>query len=65
MQPREEDYLRHLQTLCRTTDEMVARPALETAILRLKASTSGKFQHAEKLYYLRPALEQASSYTVA
>ncbi len=60
LSPREEDFLAHLQILERTFPREIARPALETAILRRKAER--KFpQRAHSLYFTREALEQASS----
>ncbi len=64
LSPREEDFLRHLQALERVFPRRVARPALETAILRRKAQR--KFpRRADKLYFTREALEQASSAEVS
>ncbi|MBN2146151.1 MAG: hypothetical protein JW726_02140 [Anaerolineales bacterium] len=61
--PREVDFLAHFQTLSRRFPPELARTALEIAILRAEAAR--KFPFAEKLYFTRPALEQASSYEVA
>ncbi len=62
--PREKDFLAHLQVLERIFPREVARPALETAILRCKAER--KFpQRAHSLYFTREALEQASSAVIS
>ncbi len=58
LQPREEDYLRHFQVLSRLNPADLARTALETAILRQEAAV--KFPHAERMYFTRQAMEQAS-----
>jgi SAM-dependent methyltransferase len=62
-EPREEDFLAHFQVLERSLPRMLARAALETTILRRKAQA--KFPQAEKMYFTREALEQATSYDVA
>jgi hypothetical protein len=61
--PRENDFLAHLTSLSRRYPKELASAALEIAILRLEAR--GKFPEAEKMYFTRPALEQASSQAVA
>jgi SAM-dependent methyltransferase len=61
--PRESDFLIHLQTLSRRYPAHLARAALEIAILRLEARD--KFPFAERLFFTRQAMEQASSYTVS
>jgi hypothetical protein len=63
LEPREQDYLRHLETLKRRFSAGLAQAALETAILRREASR--KFPQADRLYFTREALEQASSWEVA
>lgn len=63
LQPREEDFLQHLQTLERRYPLELARSALEIAILRKEALR--KFSKPEHLYFTREALEQASSEPVA
>lgn len=63
LEPREQDYLRHLETLKRRFSAGLAQAALETAILRREASR--KFPLADRLYFTREALEQASSWEVA
>ncbi len=62
-QPREEDFLRLYNYLSRRYPTDLARAALETAILRRRAGV--KFPHAERLYFTRPALEQATPHEVA
>jgi hypothetical protein len=59
----ESDFLRNFSLLKRKYPAELARAALETAILR-KAAQS-KFPEAEKMYFTRPALEQASSFQVS
>jgi len=61
--PREREYLRGLDVLCRQYPRQMAAAALETAILRQEAA--GKFPGAGQMYFTRPALEQASSQEVA
>jgi hypothetical protein len=63
LQPREEDFLAHFQVLTRSYDVDLARAALEVAVIRRKAAS--KFPFAEKLYFTREALEQASSWEIA
>jgi hypothetical protein len=63
LQPREKDFLPHFQTLCKEFPREISRSALETAILRTEALT--KFPQADKMYFTREALEQASSYVVS
>ncbi len=63
LEPREVDFLRHFQAMCRSYPESLARPALETAILRREAAA--KFPFADRLYLTREALEQASSWQIA
>jgi len=59
LQPREVDFLRHFQYLCRSFPPELARVALETAILRSEARA--KFPYADVMYFTREALEQAST----
>lgn len=63
LQPREADFLSHYQGLAQKFPPDLARVALETAILRGEAKK--KFPQAEKMYFTRTALEQASSYAVS
>jgi hypothetical protein len=58
-EPREEDFLAHFQALSREFPPSLARAVLETAILRHEAAV--KFPQAERMYFTREALEQASS----
>lgn len=62
-QPRETDYLRHFQTLSQRYPPALAQAALEIAIQRRRAAA--KFPFADRLYFTREALEQASAYLVA
>lgn len=61
--PREQDFLAHYQTLSRRYSEDMARDALELAILRREAVI--KFPSADKMYFMREALEQASSWQIS
>lgn len=63
LSPTEADFLRAYQTLCRKFSPELARAALETAILRREALV--KFPFAEKMYFTRQALEQATPFEVA
>jgi hypothetical protein len=63
LSPREVDFLSHFQTLCRRYPPQLARPALEIAILRGEAGV--KFPFAERMYFTREALQQASSWQVS
>ena len=63
LQPREKDFLRDFQQLSKQFPREMARVALETAILRGEATS--KFPQAEKMYFTREALEQASGYEVS
>jgi SAM-dependent methyltransferase len=62
-EPREKDFLGDFQMLAKGFPRELARAALETAILRREAAI--KFPQAEKMYFTREALEQASSWEVA
>lgn len=57
--PRESDYLFHFQSLSMKFPPDLTRAALETAILRGEALV--KFPFANRLFFTRQALEQASS----
>ena len=63
LRPREAEFLAHWQALQRSFPAELARAALETAILRSEARA--KYPFAEKLYFTRAALEQASAWEVA
>ena len=63
LEPCEEDFLRDFQALTRRYDADISRAALEIAIARRKSAT--KFPFAEKLYFTREALEQASGWEIA
>ena len=63
LSPRESDFLAHLTSLSRRYPKELASAALEIAILRLEARS--KFPEAAKMYFTRPALEQASGQAVA
>src|SRR3990172_10903708 len=58
--PREVNFLGHFQVLSRSYSADLARAALEIAILRGEATS--KFPFADRLYFTREALEQASSF---
>ncbi len=57
--PREVDFLKNFTLLSRQFPVELARAALETTILREKASV--KFPKAQHMYFTRDALEQASA----
>ncbi len=61
--PRETDFLGHFQRVARQYPRELARLALEIAILRSEASE--KFPWADRMYFTRQALEQASSHEVS
>jgi hypothetical protein len=63
LRPREDDFLTHFQNLSKRYPREIARSALETEILRTKAIK--KFPQAEKMYFTREALEQASNFEVS
>ena len=58
LEPAEESFLANLTRLQKQYPAELAKAALETAILRLKAR--GKFTRADRMYFTREALEQAS-----
>ncbi len=62
-QPREADFLNHLQALSRHFPYELAKAALVTAVLRREAAA--KFPLAGQMYLTREAFEQASSYEVS
>jgi len=57
--PREADFLTNFTFLSRRYPAELARAALETAILREKATP--KFPNTQRMYFTREALEQASA----
>ena len=61
--PREKDFLSDFKMLAKRFPREVARAALTVAILR--GEGLGKFPQAEKMYFTREALEQASPWQVA
>ncbi len=61
--PDEERFLSSAQELSRRFPDQLARAALEQAILRQKAR--GKFSAADRMYFTREALEQATVEAVA
>jgi SAM-dependent methyltransferase len=61
--PREADYLLYYQRLARRYPPPLARAALEIAIQRARARA--KIPQADRLYFTRESLEQASSYPVS
>jgi len=63
LQPREVDYLRHFQNLEKLYPSRLAQAALETAILRKEAER--KFPQADRMYFTRETLEQASPHQVS
>lgn len=63
LQPKEEDFLRHYQHLSRSHPAALVRTALELAVLRQKGLA--KIPFADRLFFTRAALEQASAWEVA
>ncbi len=63
LQPIEAGFLAGFDALSRRYPPSLARAALEIAILRREAEA--KFPQAGRMYFTRPALEQASSHAVA
>lgn len=61
--PDEKTYLQHHQHLTKRHSSSLARTALTTVLLRQKATA--KFPFAHQLYYLKEALEQATSWPIA
>jgi len=61
--PREKDFLADFSMLAKRFPREIARAALTVAILRGEAED--KFPQAEKLYFTREALEQATPWAVA
>jgi hypothetical protein len=58
LNPREEDFLSDFTKLSRQYPADLARAALEAVILRTEAQV--KFTHADRMFFTRSALEQAS-----
>jgi hypothetical protein len=63
LRPSEETFLSALTTLQKHVDAPLAKAALETVILRARATA--KFSRAEAMYFIREALEQASGEMVS
>src|SRR3989337_2604997 len=63
LEPRGANFLVHVQILSLSYPADLARAALEAAILRGEATS--KFPFADRLYFTREALEQASSFEVS
>ena len=63
MVPREKDFLQDFKLLNKRYPRELARLALTIAILREEAVS--KFPQAEKMFFVRSAMEQASSWEVA
>jgi SAM-dependent methyltransferase len=63
LRPREVDFLQHFDSLRQAYPSELARAALEVAILRQEATA--KFPAAERMYFTRPALEQATGFEIA
>lgn len=63
LNPREEDFLRLYQIIERKFPPEIVRAALEVAILRGKAGQ--KFPFADRMFFTREALQQASGWEVA
>jgi SAM-dependent methyltransferase len=63
LDPTEDQFLPLFDQLCKEYPRELARAALETAILRKEAAK--KFPQADKMYFTREALEQATSHEVS
>jgi len=63
LEPRERDFLRHFDNLCRQFPPNLSRAAIETAIWQQEAAK--KFPNQPALYLTREALEQASNYEIS
>jgi len=63
LDPTEDQFLPLFDKLCKEHPRELARAALETAILRKVAVK--KFPQADKMYFTREALEQATSHEVS
>lgn len=63
LSPSIETFLTHLKPLSKEYGGELARAALETAILRARARA--KFSRADRMYFTREALEQASAEIVS
>ncbi len=63
MSPTEANQLAVIEALKRLADPALARAVLETVLLRQRATT--KFTRAERMYFEREALEQASGERIA
>ncbi len=63
LDPDEETFLAAAQRLARRFPDLLARVAVEQAILRRRALS--KFPRAAEMYFVREALEQATGYRVA
>src|SRR5262245_15306313 len=63
LSPSEDQFLTHFEKLRKRFSPDLAKAALETAILRRKARD--KFPEADRLYFEREALEQATHHLVA
>ena len=61
--PTPEGFLASTQRLARSYPERLARLAVEQALLRQRAAE--KFEHPERMYFTREALEQATPMAVA
>src|SRR5262249_16460465 len=63
LKPTEAGFLACFETLRKHHQPTLAKAALETALLRLRARD--KFSYADRMYFTREALEQATSEAVA
>lgn len=61
--PKESEFLRCFETLRKNHEPELAKAALETALLRIRARD--KFADADRMFFTREALEQATSEVVA
>lgn len=63
LRPSDDTFLTCFERLCKSYPRELARAALETVLLRRRAAA--KFALADRMYFVREALEQASSEVVA
>jgi hypothetical protein len=61
--PRDETFLSDFKRLSKSHSAELARAALETVLLRQRGRS--KFVHADRMYFTREALEQASGEVIA
>ncbi|MBI4768980.1 MAG: SAM-dependent methyltransferase [Chloroflexi bacterium] len=65
LEPDEERFLPLFTQLQKQFPASIARAALETATLRVRARARGKFTRADSMYFTREGLEQASGEAIS